>query len=98
MTFTAHCGTMGTVKETYTITTERKETKMNKIENAAVRRKKMNKEERPAMPGIVAVTKYLVGIWHESKCPSILLPVDCCECKYSHLCSKLDELAKVVDQ
>jgi hypothetical protein len=28
---------------------------------------KMNKEERPTMPGIVAVTKYLVGIWHESK-------------------------------
>lgn len=54
----------------------------------------MNKEERPTMPGIVAVTKYLVGIWHESKSPSILLPVDC---KYRHLCSKLDELAKVVD-
>lgn len=70
---------------------------MNKIENAAVRRKKMNKEERPAMPGIVAVTKYLVGIWHESKCPSILLPVDCCECKYRYLCSKLDELSKVID-
>lgn len=31
----------------------------------------MNKEERPTMPSIVAVTKYLVGIWHESKCPSI---------------------------
>lgn len=70
---------------------------MNKIENAAVRRKKMNKEERPTMPSIVAVTKYLVGIWHESKCPSILLPVDCCECKYRYLCSKLDELSKVID-
>lgn len=51
---------------------------MNKIENAAVRRKKMNKEERPL-------------------CPSILLPVDCCECKYRYLCSKLDELSKVID-
>lgn len=55
------------------------------------------KEERPTMPGIVAVTKYLVGIWHESKCPSILLPVDCCDCKYRYLCSKLDELSKVID-
>lgn len=42
---------------------------MNKIENAAVRRKKMNKEERRTMPGIVAVTKYLVDIWRGSKCP-----------------------------
>ena len=58
----------------------------------------MNKEERPTMPGIVAVTKYLVEIWHESKCPSILLPVDCCDCKYRFLCTKLDELAKVVDK
>lgn len=58
---------------------------------------KMNKEERPTMPGIVAMTKYLVGIWHESKCPSILLSVDCCECKYRYLCSKLDELSKVID-
>lgn len=57
----------------------------------------MNKEERITMSGIVAVAKYLVGIWHESKCPSILLPVDCCECKYRHLCSKLDELSKVID-
>lgn len=58
---------------------------------------KMNKEERPTMTSIVAVTKYLVGIWHESKCPSILLPVDCCDCKYRYLCSKLDELSKVID-
>lgn len=69
---------------------------MKKIENAAVRRKKMNKE-RPPMPSIVAVAKYLVEIWHESECPSILLPVDCCDCKYRYLCSKLDELSKVVD-
>lgn len=34
---------------------------------------------------------------NESKCPSILLPVDCCECKYRYLCSKLDELSKVID-
>jgi hypothetical protein len=25
----------------------------------------MNNEERPTMPGIVAVTKYLVEIWHK---------------------------------
>lgn len=67
------------------------------IENAAVRWKKMNKEERSTMPGIVAVTKYLVGIWHESKCPSNLLPDDCSACKYRYLCSKLDELSMVID-
>lgn len=57
----------------------------------------MNKEERVTMPGIVAVTKYLVEIWHESKCSSNLLPVECCDCKYRHLCSKLAELSKVID-
>lgn len=84
MTFTAHCGTMGTVKETYTITTERKETKMNK-------------EERPTMPGIVAVTKYLVDIWRDSKCPDMYEYLfECKKCKYNELCAKLDELSEVV--
>lgn len=47
----------------------------------------MNKEERPTMPDIVAVTKYLVDIWRGSKCK---------KCKYNELCAKLDELSEVV--
>ena len=53
----------------------------------------MNKEERPTMPDIVAVTKYLVDIWRGSKCPDTH---GCKKCKYNELCAKLDELAKVV--
>lgn len=56
----------------------------------------MNNEERPTMAGIVAVTKYLIEIWHESKCPGNLLSADCCDCKYRFLCLRLDELGKVV--
>lgn len=56
----------------------------------------MDKEERPTMAGVVAVTKYLIGIWRESKCPGNLLSADCCDCKYRFLCSRLDELSKAV--
>lgn len=55
----------------------------------------MNKEERPTMPGIVAVTKYLVDIWCSSKCPNTH---ECKKCKYNELCAKLDELVKVVNK
>lgn len=53
----------------------------------------MNKEERPTMPDIVAVTKYLVDIWRGSKCPDTY---ECKKCKYNELCAKLDELSEVV--
>lgn len=53
----------------------------------------MNKEERPTMSGIVAVTKYLVDIWRGSKCPDTY---ECKKCKYNALCVKLDELSEVV--
>lgn len=53
----------------------------------------MNKEERPTMPVIVAVTKYLVYIWRDSKCPDTH---ECKKCKYNELCAKLDELSEVV--
>ena len=56
----------------------------------------MNKE-RFAMPSIVAVTKYLVDIWHDSKCPDTYeYPIECKKCKYNELCAKLDELSEVV--
>lgn len=57
----------------------------------------MNNEERHTMAGIVAVTKYLVDIWRDSKCPDTHNYLfECKYCKYNELCSKIDELAKVV--
>lgn len=55
----------------------------------------MNKEERPTMASIEAVSKYLVEIFRVSECPS---ESECKKCKYNELCAKLDELAKVVDK
>lgn len=61
--------------------------------------KEMNKEERSTMPGIVAVIKHLVDIWRVSKCPDTYEYLfECKNCKYNELCSKLDELAKVVNK
>ena len=49
------------------------------------------------MAGIVAVTKYLVDIWRDSKCPEPHKYLfECKSCKYNELCAKIDELAKVV--
>ena len=57
----------------------------------------MNNEERPTMAGIVAVTKYLVDIWRDSKCPDTgKYLFECKSCKYNELCAKIDELAKVI--
>lgn len=57
----------------------------------------VNKEERHTMPGIVAVTKYLVDIWRGSKCPDTHEYLfECKKCKYNELCAKLDELSEVV--
>ena len=59
----------------------------------------MNNEERSTMGGIVAVTKYLVDIWRRSKCPYTDAPsYACAKCNYNVLCSKLDELSKVVQR
>lgn len=52
----------------------------------------MNKEERPTMPGIVAVTKYLVDIWRGSKCRIHM------NTYLNARSAKLDELAKVVNK
>ncbi|UWG67387.1 MAG: hypothetical protein [Bacteriophage sp.] len=57
----------------------------------------MNNEERPTMAGIVEVTKYLVDIWRDSKCPDTHKYLfECKNCKYNELCAKIDELAKVI--
>ena len=57
----------------------------------------MNKDERPTMAGIVAVTNYLVDIWRVSKCPDLHEYLfECKKCKYNKLCAKLDELSEVV--
>lgn len=57
----------------------------------------MNNEERHTMAGIVAVTKYLVDIWRDSKCPDTHKYLfECKNCKYNELCAKIDELAKVL--
>ena len=54
----------------------------------------MNKEERPTMASVEAMSKYLVETFHVSECPS---KSECNKCKYKELCEKLYELAKVVD-
>lgn len=59
----------------------------------------MNNEEMSTMDGIVTVTKYLVAIWHISKCPDEGGHLfECQKCKYNEFCERLDELAKVVDK
>mgnify|MGYP007126583326 CR=1 FL=1 len=58
----------------------------------------MNNKEQPNMASVTALTKFLIDIWRESKCPGYLLSSDCCDCKYKKLCAKIDELAKVVNK
>ena len=59
----------------------------------------MNNKDLPTMPGIVAVTKYLVDIWCGSKCPDAHEYLfECKKCKYNEFCAKFDELAKVVNK
>lgn len=58
----------------------------------------MNNKEQPNMLSVIALAKFLIDAWRESKCPGYLLPSDCCDCKYKKLCNKIDELAKVVNK
>lgn len=58
----------------------------------------MKNKEQPNMQTIMTLAKFLIESWHDSKCPCILFPAVCCECEYRYFCSKLDELAKVVDK
>lgn len=57
----------------------------------------MNKEERPTMASVEAMSKYLVEAFRVSECPSKSECPDASKCKYKELCEKLYELAKVVD-
>lgn len=58
----------------------------------------MNNKEQPTMQSVIALAKFLIDTWRESKCPGHLLPADCIDCKYRKLCAKIDELSKVVNK
>lgn len=56
----------------------------------------MNKEQ-PNMQSVTALTKFLIDTWRESECPYTDAPAYACtKCEYNVLCSKIEELAKVV--
>lgn len=57
----------------------------------------MTNKEQPDMISVTALTKFLIDTWRGSKCPYTDSPsYACTKCKYNILCSKIDELAKVV--
>lgn len=63
----------------------------------------MNNKEQPSMQSISSLVKFLVYAWRRSKCPYPGVTVDaptvtCTKCKYNVLCSKIDELARVVGE
>ena len=59
----------------------------------------MNNKEQPTMQAVKELTKFLIDTWRGSKCPYTDTPAYCCtKCEYNTLCSKIDELAKVVNK
>lgn len=59
----------------------------------------MNNKDLPTMQSITALVKFLVDSWRGSKCPDTYEYLfECKKCKYNELCSKIDELAKVVNK
>lgn len=60
----------------------------------------MNNKDLPNMQTVTALTKFLIDLWRGSKCPHIDAPAYCycVKCKYNALCSKLEELSKVVNK
>lgn len=51
------------------------------------------------MQTVTALTKILIDTWRESKCPYTDAPAYACtKCEYNVLCSKIEELAKVVNK
>lgn len=59
----------------------------------------MKNKELPNMQTVATLCKFLIDTWRESKCPYNDAPsYACAKCKYNVLCSKLDELAKVVNK
>lgn len=59
----------------------------------------MQNNEQPNMQSVIALTKFLIDTWRESKCPYTDAPAYACtKCEYNVLCSKIEELAKVVNK
>lgn len=59
----------------------------------------MKNNEQPNMLAVKALTRFLVETWRESKCPYTDAPAYACtKCEYNVLCSKIDELAKVINR
>lgn len=57
----------------------------------------MNNKEQPDMQSITSLVKFLVDAWRGSKCSYTDEPAYACtKCKYNVICSKIDELAKVI--
>lgn len=59
----------------------------------------MKNNEQPNMLSVTALVKFLIDTWRESKCPYTDRPENVCtNCEYNVLCSKIDELSKVVNK
>lgn len=58
----------------------------------------MNNKEQPNMQSITALVKFLIDSWHNSKCPVSTEAGYCAKCKYNGLCTKIEELEKVVNE
>ena len=58
----------------------------------------MNNGEQPTMKTVTALTKFLIDIWHMSKCPYNDEQYSCTVCKYNDLCGKIEDLEKVVNK
>ena len=48
----------------------------------------------PTMQTVRALSKFLIEAWHNSTCPEN----ECIECKYIELCTKIEELEKMVSK
>lgn len=55
----------------------------------------MNNKEQPTMRSVASLTKFLIDVWRESRCPNFN---DCIKCNYKELCTNIEELAKVVNK
>lgn len=59
----------------------------------------MNNKELPTMQTVTALSKFLIDVWRESRCPYTDTPsYACANCKYKELCAKIEELSKVVNK
>lgn len=59
----------------------------------------MKNNEQPNMLAVTALTRFLVDTWRESKCPyTDEAAYACTKCEYNVLCSKIEELGKVINR